>query len=239
MRHASKPGGYPIDGAAVLGYGAMDRRAGRDGVHDVIVGRLDAVKNRLVARQFDLCLEPCDTHDLFDREGVATNNNFVGVLVRIKAFGSVLWEVSFHGVLPRVVRTIFAHSIEKVKISGRKLTPSTALSLMRARGNQRKPLSGVGPLLAKTMAKHLKTRSAYGTMLTFLQVTLMKQNRPEAVADLMNASSAEAPIHGIASEAFVWDKETDVLVVGSGYAGLSAAIEAHDAGASVIILEKM
>ena len=36
-----------------------------------------------------------------------------------------------------------------------------------------------------------------------------------------------------------WDKATDVVVVGAGYAGLAAAIEAKDAGAQVILLEKM
>jgi len=36
-----------------------------------------------------------------------------------------------------------------------------------------------------------------------------------------------------------WDDEYDVLVVGSGYAALSAAIEAHEAGVKVAILEKM
>jgi len=35
-----------------------------------------------------------------------------------------------------------------------------------------------------------------------------------------------------------WDKETDVLVVGAGGAGLFAAIEAHDAGVDVLLLEK-
>jgi 3-oxosteroid 1-dehydrogenase len=35
-----------------------------------------------------------------------------------------------------------------------------------------------------------------------------------------------------------WDKETDVLVVGTGGAGLVAALAARDAGASVIVLEK-
>jgi succinate dehydrogenase/fumarate reductase flavoprotein subunit len=35
-----------------------------------------------------------------------------------------------------------------------------------------------------------------------------------------------------------WDKETDVLVLGYGLAGAVAAIEAHDSGAEVIILEK-
>lgn len=35
-----------------------------------------------------------------------------------------------------------------------------------------------------------------------------------------------------------WDVETDVIIVGSGYAGMCAAIEAADAGAKVIIIEK-
>src|SRR3990172_649673 len=35
-----------------------------------------------------------------------------------------------------------------------------------------------------------------------------------------------------------WDKETDVVVVGYGFAGGVAAITAHDAGARAIILEK-
>ncbi len=36
-----------------------------------------------------------------------------------------------------------------------------------------------------------------------------------------------------------WDEETEVIVIGSGFAGLAAAIEAKNAGSSVIILEKM
>ena len=36
-----------------------------------------------------------------------------------------------------------------------------------------------------------------------------------------------------------WDEETDVLVVGSGFAGLAAAIEAKEGGADVIVIEKM
>jgi len=36
-----------------------------------------------------------------------------------------------------------------------------------------------------------------------------------------------------------WDEEADVVVVGSGFAGLAAAIEAKEAASSVIILEKM
>jgi flavocytochrome c len=36
-----------------------------------------------------------------------------------------------------------------------------------------------------------------------------------------------------------WDEQTDIVIIGSGLAGLSAAIEANQAGASVLILEKM
>ena len=36
-----------------------------------------------------------------------------------------------------------------------------------------------------------------------------------------------------------WDEESDVVVIGSGFAGLSAAYEARMAGASVVVLEKM
>jgi len=36
-----------------------------------------------------------------------------------------------------------------------------------------------------------------------------------------------------------WDEEYDVVVVGSGYAALSAAIESHMAGAKTVIIEKM
>ncbi|MGD2012818.1 MAG: FAD-dependent oxidoreductase, partial [Desulfobacterales bacterium] len=36
-----------------------------------------------------------------------------------------------------------------------------------------------------------------------------------------------------------WDEQTDVAVIGSGLAGLSAALEASQVGASVIVLEKM
>jgi len=36
-----------------------------------------------------------------------------------------------------------------------------------------------------------------------------------------------------------WDKETDVVVVGYGYAGAVSAIEAHDGGAKVCVIEKM
>ncbi|MEF9995694.1 MAG: flavocytochrome c [Burkholderiaceae bacterium] len=35
-----------------------------------------------------------------------------------------------------------------------------------------------------------------------------------------------------------WDKTVEVLIIGSGFTGLTAAIEAHDAGAKVVIVEK-
>ena len=51
-----------------------------------------------------------------------------------------------------------------------------------------------------------------------------------AMAALVNPSAADA--------AETWAQEFDVVVAGSGAAGLSAAIAAAQAGASVVILEK-
>src|ERR1700722_9942504 len=35
-----------------------------------------------------------------------------------------------------------------------------------------------------------------------------------------------------------WDVEADVVVIGSGAAGLTAALAAHDGGAKVVVIEK-
>ena len=47
-----------------------------------------------------------------------------------------------------------------------------------------------------------------------------------------------APAHAQGPVPSKWDQEADVVIVGFGGAGACAAIEAHDAGASVLILEK-
>jgi flavocytochrome c len=55
------------------------------------------------------------------------------------------------------------------------------------------------------------------------------------------ACTAETPGTGAgtADKDVQWTRETDVLVVGTGFAALSAAIEAKSAGADVLIIEKM
>ena len=58
----------------------------------------------------------------------------------------------------------------------------------------------------------------------------------------LTAAAAAFGSHAIAKEAipnFKWEEETDVLIAGFGGAGAAAAIEAHDAGARVLILEKL
>lgn len=49
---------------------------------------------------------------------------------------------------------------------------------------------------------------------------------------------ASATTAGSAKSKIQWDKETDIVVIGCGAAGASAAIEAKDRGAEVLILEK-
>lgn len=57
------------------------------------------------------------------------------------------------------------------------------------------------------------------------------------------AGGAAAMLGGCATHAsdktIHWDKTVDVIVIGSGFAGLAAAIEAKKAGADVVVLEKM
>lgn len=64
--------------------------------------------------------------------------------------------------------------------------------------------------------------------------------RNAAVAGITGAAATVASVSpAVASEAEpAWDAECDVLVIGSGYAGLAAAIEAHEAGADVKIIDK-
>ena len=50
------------------------------------------------------------------------------------------------------------------------------------------------------------------------------------------ANAQSAPTGNVPAK---WDKEVDIVIVGTGHAGLAAAIAAVDAGAKVVILEKM
>ena len=60
-----------------------------------------------------------------------------------------------------------------------------------------------------------------------------------ATAGLSSVSLAkEAPFNACALPK-KWDEEVDVVVIGSGFAGLAAAYEAKKAGKSVVVLEKM
>ncbi|MFC2067604.1 FAD-dependent oxidoreductase [Chloroflexota bacterium] len=54
--------------------------------------------------------------------------------------------------------------------------------------------------------------------------------------EVLQEQAAVSTLLGMPEE---WDHEADVIVVGLGGAGAAAAIEAHDTGADVLILEKM
>ncbi|MDW7678810.1 MAG: FAD-dependent oxidoreductase, partial [Bacillota bacterium] len=46
-------------------------------------------------------------------------------------------------------------------------------------------------------------------------------------------------VRSVSEKSVQWDEAADVVIIGSGFAGLSAAIEAREAGASVVVIEKM
>lgn len=56
-------------------------------------------------------------------------------------------------------------------------------------------------------------------------------------SEALSAATSNAAVGAV--EDVTWDEETDVLVVGTGFAGLAAAIEAVEAGSDVILIEKM
>lgn len=60
-----------------------------------------------------------------------------------------------------------------------------------------------------------------------------------AVAGASLLTSCKSEPESAAGLPTEWDEEVDVVVIGSGFAALSAAIEAHNDGANVKILEKM
>ena len=64
--------------------------------------------------------------------------------------------------------------------------------------------------------------------------SLLKGSAVLGAASLMGAAGVAA-----AKTPAKWDETVDVIVVGSGFAGLAAAIEAKKAGAKTIVLEKM
>lgn len=67
--------------------------------------------------------------------------------------------------------------------------------------------------------------------------TLLKGSVAMGAAALFGSEAAHAA--GAVALPKKWDETTEVLVIGSGFAGLAAAIEAKKAGAKVEVLEKM
>lgn len=69
-------------------------------------------------------------------------------------------------------------------------------------------------------------------------ITRRKMLRAAAAAGAVGVTAAFAS-PALAAEDVSWDAEYDVVVLGMGFAGMAAAMAAADAGASVLICEKM
>lgn len=80
----------------------------------------------------------------------------------------------------------------------------------------------------------LKKLLAIGTSLA-LSLSVLAGCSAQSVDEDKTADKSEI----VKTDEIVEMIETDVIVIGAGGGGLSAAIEAHDAGANVILLEKM
>ena len=76
-----------------------------------------------------------------------------------------------------------------------------------------------------------------------MQNTVTRRDLVAGTVAVASAAAAAAmlrePRPALAAEDVAWDEECEVLVVGSGYAGLAAAYEAKIAGADVKIIEKL
>ena len=57
-------------------------------------------------------------------------------------------------------------------------------------------------------------------------------------AAMLEPGSAQSQATATAAEGIVWDYEVDVVIVGAGCAGLTAAIRAKDLGASVLVVDQ-
>lgn len=68
---------------------------------------------------------------------------------------------------------------------------------------------------------------------------LLKAGAIAAVASGLSINTSRARAQAKTMLPSEWDEEFDVVVIGSGFAGLAAAHEAKKAGASVVVLEKM
>jgi len=67
----------------------------------------------------------------------------------------------------------------------------------------------------------------------------MKKTAVAGAATIATAGVLGSPTPAIAAGVpQKWDREVDVVVVGTGYTGLAAGITAMEAGAKVVVLEK-
>lgn len=70
-------------------------------------------------------------------------------------------------------------------------------------------------------------------------MTTISRRRLIQAVPLVSTLGVSAVAHAQSNVPTSWDETVDVIVIGSGFAGLAAAIEAKKAGANVIVLEKM
>jgi succinate dehydrogenase/fumarate reductase flavoprotein subunit len=99
---------------------------------------------------------------------------------------------------------------------------------------RRRPDRGVPPLGTPVLLEAARERG--GPALSLSRRDLLKLAGIAGAASVAGAGCATGALGGAGKQAF--DEEADVVVVGTGAAGLVAALSAANAGAKVIVLEK-
>jgi succinate dehydrogenase/fumarate reductase flavoprotein subunit len=97
-----------------------------------------------------------------------------------------------------------------------------------------------GPLSSAGAIKHVSLERV-NAMRSLTRRRFVRRSVTGVAAGLLAGTGAHSALPSDGSSPWLpnkWDREADIVIIGSGYAGCNAAVAGHDAGSKVLILEK-